>query len=62
MKITVYVAIGVESRTSPNQYNHTIISALFGEGGDFCNSSNPYISKTIKDIEKQKKKTFPRKI
>jgi len=26
MKITVYVAIGVESRTSPNQYNRTIIS------------------------------------
>ena len=26
MKITVYVAIGVESRTSPNQYNQTIIS------------------------------------
>ena len=25
MKITVYVAIGVESRTSPNQYNRTII-------------------------------------
>jgi len=26
MKIAVYVAIGVESRTSPNQYNRTIIS------------------------------------
>ena len=25
MKITVYVAIGVESRTTPNQYNRTII-------------------------------------
>jgi len=25
-QITVYVAIGVESRTSPNQYNRTIIS------------------------------------
>ena len=26
VEITVYVAIGVESRTSPNQYNRTIIS------------------------------------
>ena len=26
MKITVYVATGVESRTSPYQYNRTIIS------------------------------------
>jgi len=26
MKITVYVANGVESRTSPNQYSRTIIS------------------------------------
>jgi len=25
MKIMVYVAIGVESKTSPNQYNRTII-------------------------------------
>jgi len=55
MKITVYVAIGVESRTSPNQYNRTTISPLFGEGGDLCNSLNPYISITIKDIEKQRK-------
>jgi len=51
MKITVYVSIGVESRTSPNQYNRTIISPYFVEGGDFLNSLNPYISKTMKDIK-----------
>ena len=51
MKITVYVAIGVELRTSPNQYNRTIIFPLFGEGVDSCNSWNQYISKTIKEIE-----------
>jgi len=54
MKITVYVAIGVESRTSHNQYNRTFISPNFRERDDFCNSLNPYISKTIKDIEKQR--------
>jgi len=54
MKITVYVAIAVESGTSPNQYNRTIISPEFGAGGDLCNSLNPYISKTIRAIEKQR--------
>jgi len=55
MKISVYVAIGLESRTSPSQYNRTNISPQFGEGGDFCNFLNPYISKTIVDIEKQRR-------
>jgi len=61
MKITLYAASGVESRTSPNQYNQTIISPKFGEGGDFCNSLNPYISKTQKDIEKLRR-PYRRKI
>jgi len=52
MKISVFVAIGLESKTSPNQYNRTNISPLFGEEDDFCNSLNPYISKTIKSFEK----------
>jgi len=28
---------------------------IWGGGGDFCNSLNPYISKTIKDIGKQRR-------
>jgi len=53
MKIPVYVAIGLESRTSPKQYDRTNISPLWG-GGDFCNSLNPYISKTIKEIKRNR--------
>jgi len=55
MKITVCVAIGVGSRTTPNQYNGTIISPSFKEGVDLCNFLNPYISKNITDIEKQRR-------
>jgi len=55
MKISVYVAIGLESRTSPNQCSRTNISPQFCEKDNFCNSFNTFISKNIIDIEKQKR-------
>jgi len=55
MKISVYVAIGLESRTTPNKHSRTNISPKFGKGGDFCKSLNPYISKTNNDIKKQRR-------
>jgi len=53
-KFPVYVAMSLDPRTSPNEHSRTNISAKLGEGVNFLNSFNPFILKTIKDIESQK--------
>jgi len=35
MKISVYAAIGIESRTSPGKYSRINVSSKFGERGIF---------------------------
>jgi len=54
MKISVYVVINPESRTSPSQYHRTYISSKLGGGVYFCNSLSRYISIIFIDIEKQR--------
>jgi len=53
MKISVYVAIGVESRTFSSEHSRTNVFLKFGKGGDFGDGLNLIISETKDGIMKQ---------